>query len=140
MSIEFPSADFFRTLQERMAADPACTEGIAPSEAYCGFAIDDRLFVFEFDGRSCAATISGGNELDLDFVVAGPSSAWQRALGGLQSGDPAEAAAATLPALVKEGALTIRSEDENGPELAQAALPFLQVFLEQARGLELTPG
>ena len=138
MSILFPSSEFFQSLRDRLEQDPACTERVGPSEAYCGFAIDDQLYVLEFDGRTCAGAMSGGNELDLDFVLAGPAAAWRRALDGLASGDTAAAAGATLPALVAEGALEIRSQDEDGPELAKAALPFLQVFVERARGLDLT--
>ena len=138
MSIVFPSSEFFRALQDGMEKEPECTEGLDPSDAYCGFAIDDRLYVFEFDGRTCAGAMSGGNELDLDFVVAGPSAVWRRALDGLAAGGAETAASATLPALVEEGALEIRSQDEAGPALADAALSFLQVFLERARGLDLT--
>ena len=36
-----------------------------------------------------------------------------------------------------KGALEIRSADDEGQDMARAALPFLQVFLEQARGLDL---
>lgn len=140
MSVLFPSAEFFQALRDGLEQDSGCTEGVEPSEAYCGFAIDDHLFVLEFDGRSCAGAMSGGNELDLDFVLAGPGSAWRRALDGLASNDAAAAGGATLPALVAEGALEIRSHAENGPELALAALPFLQVFLERARGLDLAYG
>ncbi len=134
MSISFPSPEFFETLKIGLEQEPACTEGVEPSEAYCGFAIDDRLFVFEFDGRTCAGTMSGGNELDLDFVLAGPSAVWHRALEGLESVD----ADTSLTALLAEGALEVRSQDDGGPDLARAALPFLQVFLERARGLDLT--
>ena len=137
MSIVFPSSEFFRSLQESLERDPTCTEAVEPSEAYCGFAIDDRLYVLEFDGRTCAGATSGGNELDLDFVLAGPSAVWRRVLEALASDEADVIAGATLPALVEEGALEIRSQDEDGPSLARAALPFLQVFLERARGLEI---
>ena len=78
MSIPFPSPAFFQTLQEGMDREPGCTEPLDPCEAYCGLAIDEQLYVLEFDGRKCAAFVMGGNELDLDFVVAGPASAWQQ--------------------------------------------------------------
>jgi hypothetical protein len=73
-----PSAEFFRSLQEAMDRDPTCTEHLEPSEAYCGLAIDQRLFVLEFDGRRCAGIAPSGNELDLDFVVAGPAEVWRQ--------------------------------------------------------------
>jgi hypothetical protein len=117
-----------------MSRDPRCTEHLEPSEAYCGFAIDDQLFVFEFDGRGCSDVVAGGNELDLDFVVAGSQAVWRQAVEALGGRD----ASATLPALVAKRALEIRSTIEAGPELGRKALPFLQVFLEQARTLELS--
>jgi hypothetical protein len=138
VSIPFPSAVFFQALQEAMEREPGCTEALDPCEAYCGFAIDQQLYVLEFDGRQCAAVVAGGNELDLDFVVAGPGSAWQQIVAAVE--EPKADVAATLPGLVEQGALEIRSADDSGPELARAALPFLQVFLEPARGLELDFG
>jgi hypothetical protein len=135
LSITFPSAEFFRSLQEAMDRDPTCTEHLEPSEAYCGLAIDQRLFVLEFDGRRCAGIAPSGNELDLDFVVAGPAEVWRQALEALD--DPNAGTDAALPSLVEKGALEIRSADDEGQEMARAALPFLQVFLEQARGLDL---
>ena len=137
MSIIFPSSEFFRSLQKAMENDPACTQHLEPSDAYCGFAIDDRLYVFEFDGRSCVGAMGGGNELDLDFVVAGPRAVWRQALDAVAAGGTGAVSEAALPALVERGALEIRSQDDEGLELGRASLPFLQVFLEQARGLEL---
>jgi hypothetical protein len=134
MSTTFPSPEFFDSLQKSMAADPGCTEHLDPSEAYCGFSIDDRLYVFEFDGRTCAGSMRGGNELDLDFIVAGPRAVWQQALDAIEDGAETEA---TLPSLYARGALEIRSQDDAGSELGKATLPFLQVFLEQARGLSI---
>ncbi len=134
MTIPFPSPAFFQALKEAMEREPRCTEPLDPCEAYCGFAIDLQLYVLEFDGRQCSAVIAGGNELDLDFVVAGPASAWQQIIEAVEEPDSSEKPA--LPALVEQGVLEIRSTDDEGPELARAALPFLQIFLEQARGLD----
>lgn len=131
MSIAFPSLNFFRALQEVMEREPDCTASLAPCEAYCGFAIDQRLTVFEFDGRKCVAVVNGGNELDLDFVIAGPTSAWQQIIEALEESDSDPKV--TLPSLVEQGALEIRTTDDEGVELAHAAMPFLQIFLEQAR-------
>jgi hypothetical protein len=133
MSLVFPSADFFRSLQAAINKDGECTRHLNPSEAYCGLAVDDHLYVLEFDGHECSAVVAGGNELDLDFVVAGPSAVWRQSIEALASGD----ASATLPSLVKKGALEIRSADASGQELAAETLPRLQVFLEQARGLDV---
>lgn len=132
MSVIFPSAEFFAALQQAMEADPSCTEGLDPSDAYCGFAVDDRLFVFEFDGRTCAGAMAGGNELDLDFVVAGPAAVWKRALDAVAAGGGPEDANA-LPALVACGDLEIRAQDDDGLALAQRSLPFLQAFFAKAR-------
>jgi hypothetical protein len=121
-----------------MEREPGRTEALDPCEAYCGFAIDQQLYVLEFDGRHCAAVVAGGNELDLDFVVAGPSSVWQQIVEAVE--EPEGDRGATLPGFVEQGALEIRPADGDGPELARAALPFLQVFLEPARGLELEFG
>jgi len=136
--MQFPSLTFFEALQAAMESEPGCTESLDPCDAYCGFAIDQRLFVFEFDGRLCSAVVAGGNEIDLDFVVAGPASAWQQVIESVDEADPS--AKATLPGLVEKGALEIRSADDEGPEMARVALPFLQIFLERARGLEVEFG
>lgn len=135
MSIPFPSPAFFQALQEEMDGDPGCTEPLDPCEAYCGLAIEEQLYVLEFDGRKCAAVVTGGNELDLDFVVAGPASAWQQVIEAVK--EPDGNGKATLPALVEQGVLEVRSADDEGPERARVALPFLQIFLEQARGLDV---
>ncbi len=134
MSTIFPSSEFFRALQEAMDANPNCTSHLEPSDAYCGFAIDESLYVFEFDGRSCVGAMGGGNELDLDFVVAGPGAVWREALDAVAAGG---AETAALPALVERGALEIRAQDDDGLEIGRSSLPFLQVFLDQAKGLEL---
>jgi hypothetical protein len=136
--ISFPGPAFFPALQEAMEHSPDCTAALDPCEAYCGFVIDQQLYVLEFDGRQCTAVIAGGNELDLDFVVAGPASTWQQIIEAVGESDSNPRA--TLPALVEQGELEIRSSDERGPELARAALPFLQIFLERARGFEVKFG
>ena len=45
MSVAFPSVEFFLPLQKGLAENPSSTEGIPPSEAYCGFALL-RLMTF----------------------------------------------------------------------------------------------
>ncbi len=136
MDIPFPSTDFFHALRVALEQEPGVTDSLDPCEAYCGFEIDQQLYVFEFDGRECVAVVVGGNEIDLDFVLAGPTSAWQRIIETLGASESEERA--TLSTLIDEGALEIRSTDDEGPELARAALPFLQVFLEQAGSLAVT--
>jgi len=133
MSVLFPSDQLFDVLRERLEADPGCAKGVPPCDAYCGFAVDDRLFVAEFNGAKCAGTMAGGNELDLDFVLAGTGPGWRRALDAVATGDAAD----TLDALVDAGVLEIRSFDDDGSKIGRAALPLLQVFLERSRGLEL---
>ncbi|MCP4905327.1 MAG: hypothetical protein GY910_10135 [bacterium] len=133
MSIPFPSNDFFSALQEGLNGDPSCTDHLAPSEAYCGFAVGEQLFVLEFDGHECSAVVPGGNELDLDFVVAGPADAWKKAIQGSEALD----ASAGLPVLIEKGDLEVRSAGGDGLEMARQSLPFLQVFLDQSRGLDL---
>ena len=136
MSIPFPSPTFFQALQKAMDREPGCTAHLEPCEAYCGLAIDQQLYVVEFDGRQCVAVVAGGNELDLDFVLAGPESAWRRIIEA-GPGDPDGVARPTLSSSVEQGALEVRSAVDDGEELARAALPFLQGFLDQARGLDL---
>jgi hypothetical protein len=133
VSVVFPSADFFRSLRTAMNDDRECARHLSPSEAYCGLAVDDHLYVLEFDGHLCSALVAGGNELDLDFVVAGPTAVWRQAIDTLASGD----ARTSLPSLVEKGALEIRSADASGQEMAAETLPLLQVFIEQARGLDV---
>ena len=129
MSIAFPSVEFFQMLQKGLAENPSSTAGVPPSEAYCGLSVDGQLFVFEFDGRECAAVISGGNPLDLDFVLAGPRESWHEAI--------ARGEARPLAELIESGAIQIESEVDDGPELARAALPMLQAFLDQAQGMDV---
>jgi hypothetical protein len=127
MSVVFPSLDFFLALQKGLAENASSAEGAPPSEAYCGFSIDGQIFVFEFDGRECAAVVYGGNPLDLDFVLAGSSESWLEAIAK---------GARPLAELVESNAIQIESESDDGPELARAALPMLQAFLDQAQGLD----
>ena len=135
MSVLFPSLEFFQSLAARLSADPECTHGVDPSEAYCGFAVGDSLYVVEFDGRECAGVVQGGNLLDLDFALAAPTEVWQTAVAtfieqGLE-GD------ASLEGLIDQGLIEIRSEADDGTELARAALYFLQVFFEQAKKFQV---
>jgi hypothetical protein len=122
MQVSFPSVEFFRALQEGLSKDVTSTAGVEPSEAYCGFSIDDQLFVVEFDGRTCAAVVAGGNPLDLDFVISGPRESWSEAI--------AKGPASGLAELIQSGSLAIESDD--GGEAARAALPMLQAFFDQA--------
>ena len=132
MSSEFPDVEFFRMLQKGLAENQSSIEGVPPSEAYCGFLVDSRLYVFEFDGSNCAAVVSGGNPLDLDFVLAGSSEGWHEAI--------ASGGARPLAELIESGAIRIESEVDDGPELAHAALPMLQAFLDQAQGMNVAGG
>ncbi len=133
MGIPFPSNEFFSALQKGLNSDPGCTDHLPPNEAYCGFSIGEHLFVLEFDGHTCSAVLPGGNELDLDFVLAGPAEVWEMAIRAVGAGD----ASAELPALVEKGKLEIRSVDPDGFGAARDAMPFLQVFLDKACGLEV---
>ena len=55
MAVPFPSVEFFETLKERFGDDAVVDAKLDPSEAYCGLAIGDGLYVLEFDGSECAA-------------------------------------------------------------------------------------
>jgi hypothetical protein len=126
MRVKFPSAEFFLACKEGLSKDPANTRDVAPSEAYCGFSIEGQLFVFEFDGHACAAVVAGGNPIDLDFVISGPLAGWQRAIG--------DGEATELASLIQDGTLTIESDE--GEEVAHAALPMLQAFVDQAQSCD----
>ena len=91
---------------------------VEPSEAYCGLAIGDRLFVLEFEGHQCVAAVHGGNPIDLDFVLAGSTGIWQKAVHSVAKGE----ARNTLTELVEKGALEIQSEDPDGKELVRCAV------------------
>lgn len=131
MSVVFPSLEFFESLRAELSADPASTLGVDPSEAYCGFAIGDSLYVVEFDGRECAAVVHGGNPLDLDFVLAAPREVWKRAVAAIT--DEGAGGDSSLEQLIEQGAIEIRSEVDDGQELARAALGFVQLFFDQAK-------
>jgi hypothetical protein len=136
MSVRFPSPQFFEALKQRVADDPECMGAVDDCEAYCGFAIGDQLIVMEFDGRQCAAVVSGGNPLDLDFVLAGSPETWNDTVSAILKHGGADREH-TLETLVQAGDLEVRSEASDGPELARAALGFLQAFLDQAKHLEV---
>lgn len=131
MSVVFPSLEFFESLRAELSADPASTLGVDPSEAYCGFAIGDSLYVVEFDGRECAAVVHGGNPLDLDFILAAPREVWKRAVAAIT--DEGAGGDSSLEQLIEQGAIEIRSEVDDGPELAREALGFIQLFFDQAK-------
>ncbi len=136
MSVVFPSSEFFERLQQGLEEHPSSTADVEPSEAYCGFAIDDHLYVFEFEGKTCAGTIAGGNEIDLDFVLSGPLEVWARSLEALAAGEVADDDESSLQSLIKQGSLELRSQEDGGVEAGMATLPFLQVFLGESRGFE----
>ncbi len=135
MGVSFPSVAFFQALQNKVADDPKALTDLGPCEAYCGIDVGDLLFVLEFDGRECAAVVSGGNLLDLDFVLRGSDQAWKSLVSSLASGGSEPTG--SLAEQIKAGALEIAAEDEEGVELARAALPFLQGFLALTRGLDV---
>jgi hypothetical protein len=135
MGVSFPSVAFFEALQKKVADDPKALTDLGPCEAYCGIAVGERLYVLEFDGRECAAVVSGGNPLDLDFVLRGSDQAWNALVSSLASGGSQPAG--SLAQQIEAGALEVSSEDDDGPELARAALPFLQGFLALTQGLDI---
>ncbi len=131
MSVVFPSLEFFESLRAEFSLDPGSTLDVDPSEAYCGFAIGDSLYVVEFDGRECAAVVHGGNPLDLDFILAAPREVWKRAVAAIT--DEGAGGDSSLEQLIEQGAIEIRSEVDDGQELARAALGFIQLFFDQAK-------
>lgn len=137
MSEMFPTLRFFSQLQQNLSEHPESAQDVEPSDAYCGLGIGDRLFVLEFDGRSCSAVAQGGNALDLDFVLTGSDEVWRRVIGSIADVSSAQSEGNGLAALVAQDALTIESEAEDGSERAAAAMGLLQAFLDGARGLEI---
>ncbi len=135
MGIRFPSLAFFQALQKEVAADPTALKEFGRCEAYCGIAVGDRLFVLEFDGRECAAVVSGGNPLDLDFVLRGSDQAWKSLVSSAASGGSEPAG--SLARQIETGALEVETEADDGVQLARAALPFLQGFLALTKGLDV---
>ncbi len=135
MGVSFPSVAFFEALQKEVANDPTALTDLGPCEAYCGIDIGDRLFVLEFDGRECAAVVLGGNPLDLDFVLHGSEQAWKSLVSSLAPGGSEPAG--SLAQQIEAAELVVATEVDGGTELARAALPFLQGFLAQARGLDI---
>ena len=136
MATVFPSIEFFTRLQDAMNADLDGTSHLEPCDAYCGMAIGTHLFVLEFDGRACSAVVPGGNELDLDFVLAGSSTAWEK----LFTAQKEAGAAGALGDLVGDGVFELRSADDDMLPAARDALPFLEVFFSRAAGMELVLG
>ena len=92
--------------------------------------------MLEFDGRECAAVISGGNPLDLDFVLRGSEQVWKDLISSLARSGGSEPAG-SLAHQIDAGALEVATEDDEGAELARAALPFLQEFLALTLGLDV---
>jgi hypothetical protein len=135
MSTMFPSLEFFNALKDQLSADPDATLKVEPSEAYCGFAIGDMLVVVEFDGRECAAVVHGGNPLDLDFILSAPREVWESAVAAIVA--DVAGSQGNLADLIEQGAIEIRSEVEDGPEQAKAALGFIQAFFELARRFDV---
>ena len=82
---------------------------------------------------------ANGNPLDLDFVLAASPETWQETIHSIveNSGTDPEH---TLAALVETGAIEVRSEQDDGPDLARAALGMLQAFLDQAKGVDTALG
>ncbi len=135
MSVLFPSLEFFESLRAQLSADSECTQAVGPSEAYCGFAIGDSLYVVEFDGRECTAVVHGGNPLDLDSILAAPRGIWEQAVAEIIDG--VAASNPVLERLIEQGAIEIGSAVDDGPELARAALGFIQLFFDQARHFQV---
>jgi hypothetical protein len=135
MSIPFPSMDFFEALQRGLAANRAGVEDVEPSNAYCGLAIDDSLFVLEFEGRECSAIAPNGNALDLDFVLAASGATWREVISAIVENGGADPDH-TLSALVESGAVEIQSAEEDGADLAHAAFGILQAFLDEAKTVD----
>ncbi|MCG8588241.1 MAG: hypothetical protein MJE66_03045 [Proteobacteria bacterium] len=136
MSVRFPSVEFFQELKQQVANHPASMEAVAPSEAYCGFAIGDKLYVLEFDGRDCAAVAGGGNTLDLDFFLTGPPETWREAIQSIRDSQGADGEH-TLEALVERGRIELCSEAPDGLDLGRDTLGFLQAFLDQAAHVDV---
>jgi hypothetical protein len=135
MSVMFPSMEFFNALKDALAADPDATSAAEPSEAYCGFAIGDMLFVVEFDGRQCAAVVHGGNPLDLDFILSAPREVWDSFIAAIIGN--ADGSDGDLAKRIEQGAIEIRSEVDDGPQLASEALGFMQAFFDLAKRLDV---
>lgn len=136
MGVAFPGLDFFKALQDEAKTNPGGLADLGPCDAYCGFNIGDRLFVLEFEGHECGAVVSGGNPLDLDFVLRGSESAWRGLVESLAKSGGADATG-RLADQIEAGALEITTEADDGLDLARAALPFLQGFLELTQRLEV---
>lgn len=136
MSVRFPSTEFFEALKKHVETDPDCMGSVAECEAYCGFQIGNRLTVVEFDGKQCVAVVNGGNPIDLDFVISGAPETWHDLISAISKNADVDEKN-SLRALLKANSLEIQTEAPDGESLADAALDFLQAFLEQAKSLEI---
>lgn len=142
MAIKFPSADFFKELADRMAANPGEFEKLGFCDTTLGIKVDGdtpHIYALTFAVFDCTDVreLSSPSDAELDFTLVAPLALWREMFESIQkTGHPEPAY--TLNSLSHVGdRMAVLYDDPEGHDAFYRFMATIQAFVDQAADLEI---
>jgi len=145
MAVEFPSAEFFQELADRMNADRVTFEKLGYCDTRMGVRVlgsTPRLFDLTFDVYECIEVkeVEASQESGLDFVLEAAPEVWKDMFGAVREHGGADAGH-TLNSLSHLGdRIRVAYDDPEGHDKFYRFMASLQAYFDLASELEVEFG
>jgi hypothetical protein len=140
MTLQFPSLEFFKALQQRTKDEAAAFEKLGYCDTTFGIRIGDALYRISFEIYECVEVDEGGDPAQLDFVLSGPRELWREMLESILAHGGADAAH-TINSLTHIGdVMKVEYEDPEGHDRFYRFMVTIQAFLDEAQHLDVDLG
>lgn len=132
-TLEFPSLEFFRALQERTRLDAPRFEKLGYCDTAFGVGVGGRLYSIVFRISACVEVHDGGDPERLDFVLSGEEPVWRSMLESIRSRGGARSAHTLMTLTHLDGPLRHEARDAAGSDKLYRYMATLQEFFDQAQ-------
>jgi hypothetical protein len=142
MAVEFPSAEFFQELADRMNADRVTFEKLGYCDTRMGARVltaTPRLFALTFDVYECVEVkeVDPSQDSDLDFVLEAAPEVWKDMIDAIRQHGGADAAN-TLNSLSHVGdRIRVAYDDPEGHDKFYRFMASLQAYFDLACEFEV---
>ncbi len=137
MSIQFPSLEFFRALQQCAKDDANTFEKLGVCDTTFGIRVGSDLYRIAFEVYECTEVDETSDAASLDFVLTASVALWKEMFQSVLANGGADAAH-TINSLTHVGDLMkVEYEDPEGHDRLYRFMATIQEFLDEAQHLDV---